>query len=113
MESSPQHASTPPANRTNNAKGGTMSGSIRLLFLVAVALLGETQLSLAQSAPSFYPWCAVNSGGRGGGGRSCYYTSREQCMTTMSGVGGYCVQNPGYRGSPQGSTGKSRKRRHS
>jgi hypothetical protein len=31
--------------------------------------------------------------------RSCYFTSYQQCMTTISGIGGYCYQNPSYRGS--------------
>jgi hypothetical protein len=27
---------------------------------------------------------------------SCYFTSREQCMTTLSGIGGYCFQSLYY-----------------
>ena len=76
-----------------------MRSSVRLVVLTTVALLGEAQLSYAQQAPYSYPWCSVSPGGRGGGGRSCYYTSQEQCLTTMSGIGGYCIQNPAYRGS--------------
>ena len=29
---------------------------------------------------------------------SCYYTSWEQCRTTMSGIGGLCVASPYYHG---------------
>jgi hypothetical protein len=68
------------------------------LFVIAAALLGETQASDAQSAYS-YPWCAIYDGSSGGGGgaMSCYYASREQCRTTMYGIGGYCVESPFYR----------------
>jgi len=46
---------------------------IIVLFLVAAALLGETQAGNAQSAYS-YPWCAIPSGGdnSGGGAMACY-----------------------------------------
>jgi len=54
------------------------------LFVIAAALLGETQASNAQS-PYSYPWCALG-GGKGSNALSCYYTSWEQCRTTMSGT---------------------------
>ena len=67
-------------------------------FVVAAALLGETEISNAQSSSS-YPWCAIY-GRRGGGAMSCYYTSWEQCRTTMLGIGGNCVQSPYYHPQP-------------
>jgi hypothetical protein len=70
---------------------------IIVLFLVAAALLGETQVSKAQS-PYSYPWCAIYLGGSGSpGAMSCYYMSWEQCWTTMRGIGGNCVASPYYR----------------
>jgi Protein of unknown function (DUF3551) len=60
------------------------------LALVTAALMGGTQTTFAQS-PYSYPWCL-----RFGGGASCYFTSKEQCMTTLFGEGGYCVQNPHF-----------------
>src|SRR5215469_10787849 len=71
---------------------------ISALFVVAAALLGETQVSSAQSAYS-YPWCSLG-GIRGSNALSCYYTSWEQCRTTMSGIGGNCVESPYYRAQP-------------
>jgi len=68
------------------------------LFLIAAGLLGESEAASAQS-PTSYPWCAriVASGADGGGdATSCYFTSREQCMTTISGVGVYCFRSPYY-----------------
>ena len=42
-----------------------------------------------------YPWCTVGTGGHH---RHCGYTSLEQCMQTVRGVGGICNRNPGYHG---------------
>jgi hypothetical protein len=70
-----------------------------LWFLAAAAaLLGSIPASHAQSAYS-YPWCARYP--RDIGGYACYYTSFEQCMTTMRGIGGYCIRSPFYRGPDQ------------
>jgi hypothetical protein len=60
--------------------------SIIALFVIAVALLGETQFSNAQS-PESYPWCGIRFT-TDGSSQSCYYTSREQCMATMFGAAG-------------------------
>jgi len=68
------------------------------LFVAAAGLLGETQLSKAQSAYS-YPWCSLG-GGRGSNALSCYFTSWEQCRATMSGRGGNCVESPYYHAPP-------------
>jgi Protein of unknown function (DUF3551) len=66
---------------------------IVVLFIVAAGLLGQTQAGKAQSAYS-YPWCSI-SGGKDAGSLTCYYTSREQCMTTQ-GIGGNCIESPYY-----------------
>jgi len=87
---------------------------ISVLFVVAAALMGETQVSNAQSAYS-YPWCSLG-GTKGSNALSCYYTSWEQCRTTMSGIGGLCVASPYYRGQaaplPRHSGMKPRHHRH-
>jgi len=90
---------------------------IIMLIVAAAALLGETQVSNAQS-PYSYPGCAVRSGTGdfGGGGMSCYYTSWEQCRTTLSGIGGNCVESPYYHAKstplPNRSLVKPRHHRH-
>jgi len=38
--------------------------------------------------------------GKDGSTTSCYFSSYQQCMTTISGIGGYCYQSPYYRGGP-------------
>jgi Protein of unknown function (DUF3551) len=63
---------------------------------LAAAVIGAPQAASAQS-PYSYPWCAklyLKSGET-----SCYYASRQLCMETVSGIGGYCYQNPAYRGA--------------
>src|SRR6516164_4276760 len=72
--------------------------SIIVLFVTAAALLGEMQVSNAQSAYS-YPWCSLG-GTKGSNALSCYYTSYEQCRTTTSGIGGYCIESPYYHAPP-------------
>jgi len=90
---------------------------IIVLFLITAALLGEMQVSNAQSAYS-YPWCAIlpGAGSGSGGAMSCYYTSWEQCRTTMSGIGGNCVESPYYHGQatplPHRAIVKAHHRRH-
>jgi Protein of unknown function (DUF3551) len=86
------------------------------LFVIAAVLLGVTQISNAQS-PYSYPLCAIPSGGdnSGGGAMSCYYASWQQCMTSLSGIGGNCVESPYYHAQPtqlpQRSLVKERHRR--
>ena len=74
---------------------------IIVLFAIAAALLGETQISNAQS-PYSYPWCAIlpGAGSGSGGAMACYYTSWEQCRTSTSGIGGNCVESPYYHSQP-------------
>ena len=61
-----------------------------------VAALLAPSISSAQSAYD-YPWCTVY---RGTGIMSCYFASRGQCMQTVSGIGGSCLQSPYYGHGP-------------
>jgi hypothetical protein len=64
------------------------------MFAGAV-LLATTASSHAQSAYD-YPWCAIYT--NRSGAQACYYTSWAQCMATMRGIGGTCIESPYYRG---------------
>ena len=66
--------------------------SITLLAFGAAALLDATHSTSAQS-PYSYPWCATYGWAAG---TSCYFTSWEQCMATISGIGGICYKSPYY-----------------
>jgi Protein of unknown function (DUF3551) len=63
---------------------------------LAAALFGAPHAASAQS-PYSYPWCAKLY--LKDAATSCYYASRQVCMETVSGIGGYCYQNPAYRGA--------------
>ena len=65
------------------------------LCVTAVILAVASRTASAQS-PYSYPWCAKYYGKLEGTG--CYFGSYQQCMMEVSGIGGYCYQNPGYRG---------------
>jgi hypothetical protein len=79
---------------------------LTLSFLTAAALIGAVAPGHAQSAYS-YPWCARYP--REIGGFACYYTSFAQCMATMRGIGGYCIQSPFYRGPAGAAPGRRNK----
>jgi Protein of unknown function (DUF3551) len=70
------------------------------LLLISAVLFGEMHAASAQS-PTSYPWCA--RGGDGDNHNICYFTSKEQCQGTTSGVAAFCFANPYYRPSPQAS----------
>jgi hypothetical protein len=62
--------------------------------LIAAVLFGENLAASAQSEDS-YPWCGIYYRD-GGGTPRCYFATREQCMASISGIGGLCVQNLRY-----------------
>jgi len=43
------------------------------------------------------PWCAIADND---GNLNCVYANEQQCLQTLSGIGGECVRNPAG-GSPQ------------
>jgi hypothetical protein len=85
---------------------------MRILSLVfaSAALMSATAPVAAQS-PYSYPWCSRQSS-RDNATTSCYFTSYQQCMTTLSGIGGYWYQSPYYEPSSQArSKGRQSPRR--
>ena len=46
-----------------------------------------------------YPWCA-QYGGTPSGPTNCGFVSFEQCLATVSGIGGFCVRNNLYQPPP-------------
>jgi Protein of unknown function (DUF3551) len=65
-----------------------------ILPLIAAALFGQNLAASAQS-PHSYPWCAIYYK-EGGGTPRCYFDTRDQCMASISGIGGSCVENLQY-----------------
>jgi hypothetical protein len=76
-----------------------MQRILAVLALGGLALLTASEPSRAEIT---YPWCAQYGGGLDGGGRNCGFWTYEQCLATISGMGGFCVANPMYRGPQPG-----------
>ncbi len=72
-----------------------LPASLKMAALLAAATAGH-----AQSAYD-YPWCAVYGNSDGPGATSCYYATREQCLQTLSGIGGTCIRSPYYGHGPR------------
>lgn len=68
---------------------------------LAIAALALPALLPASPARAYvephepYPWCA-RYGGDMAGVSNCGFVTWEQCMATVSGVGGFCERNPFY-----------------
>jgi hypothetical protein len=79
------------------------------LSLVALAL-GFAGLAFASAAQAQnYPWCAQYSG-RMGGAMNCGFVSFDQCMNTVRGMGGFCIENNTYH-PPAGKTYRSHRKK--
>jgi hypothetical protein len=65
-----------------------------LVLTICVGLVGMGRNAEAQN----YPWCAHY--GTGFGGMNCGFTTYQQCMDTVTGIGGFCMQNNTYLPSP-------------
>ena len=69
---------------------------MRILLLTLGILAAITAIGTGAQAQN-YPWCAIYGGGSAGGGRNCGFNTFEQCMATISGIGGTCQQNTTYQ----------------
>jgi Protein of unknown function (DUF3551) len=65
-----------------------------MFFVLSVAVV--TVFVGARAEAQNYPWCALYSGGRGGGATNCGFTTFQQCLDTVSGIGGFCQLNDTY-----------------
>ena len=82
---------------------------IRTIVLARLALSTTVLAQASASALPYdpYPWCAVY-GGRMSGSSNCGFSTWNQCMATVSGIGGFCQRNSFY--NPRASASRSRKR---
>jgi hypothetical protein len=67
---------------------------MRTLLFVTGMLAAAGAMSTGAQAQN-YPWCA-QYGGQNGGASNCGFTTFEQCMATLSGMGGFCDRNTQY-----------------
>ena len=68
---------------------------MRLLLLMLEIFVGTALLGSRAEAQN-YPWCAIYSGDMGGA-TNCGFTTFQQCMATVSGMGGFCQPNTQYQ----------------
>lgn len=61
-------------------------------ILVATGALGN------RAEAQNYPWCAIYDVGTEAW--NCGFVTREQCMTDVSGIGGFCEPNTQYQPPP-------------
>jgi hypothetical protein len=54
--------------------------------------------ALPASADTEYPWCAQYRNAIGA--TNCGFVTYQQCLATISGIGGMCYRNPAYPDRP-------------
>ena len=78
-----------------------------LMLGIGVCVVGLGTRAEAQN----YPWCAYYSG-KGAGGTNCGFTTFQQCLDTVSGIGGFCNVNTQYQPPPGPHAPTRLQRRH-
>ncbi len=78
-----------------------------LIFILGI-LMGIAAFNMPARSQN-YPWCAYYSGGEDGG-TNCGFTTFQQCLDTVRGIGGFCDRNTQYV-PPPGSHPATRARR--
>ncbi len=71
--------------------------------LVALATFGN------RAEAQNYPWCATYSMGTGGS-QNCGFSSFEQCMDNVRGIGRFCDRNTQYVPPAGVSSGQTRRK---
>jgi hypothetical protein len=80
--------------------------TLLLVFGISVGIVGIGNRAEAQN----YPWCAHY--GTGFESMNCGFTTFQQCLDTVRGIGGFCMQNNTYQ-PPQLLGPRSRRTRTS
>jgi hypothetical protein len=68
---------------------------MRSMRFILPALTVAALFAPGSSHADPYKWCA-DYGGNGSGGRNCGFVTWDQCMATVSGIGGFCEPNQFY-----------------
>jgi hypothetical protein len=63
-------------------------------FLFTCAVLAGMAATGTHAYAQNYPWCAYYT--VGDEARNCGFVTYEQCMASVSGIGGYCTLNTQY-----------------
>lgn len=80
------------------------------LWLATICICSAMAVESPRAEAQNYPWCANYGSSFGEGGTNCGFTTREQCLATVSGIGGSCDRNTQY--VPPSGPSAPRYRRH-
>jgi hypothetical protein len=86
-------------------------------FVIAITAVAFTTVAMPLVAPSpaaaeiIYPWCAEYSL-HGSSPMNCGFVTREQCMATISGIGGSCMKNLRYPDRAERTTRKPKRKKY-
>jgi hypothetical protein len=75
------------------------------ILLFTLAIFAVTAETGTRAQAQNYPWCAQYSGP---GGTNCGFTTFQQCMATIAGMGGFCNANTQYV-SPAGPRARNQR----
>ncbi len=81
---------------------------MRILLALSAVYIAAVATGTPAEAQN-YPWCAQYSDGMGGAS-NCGFTTFQQCLDTVRGIGGFCNPNTQYV-PPPGPHPASRARR--
>jgi hypothetical protein len=79
---------------------------MRILLVLPAILVVTAGIGTPAQAQN-YPWCATYN--VGDAAYNCGFVSREQCMATVSGIGGFCNANTQYVARAMHPAPKARK----
>ena len=68
--------------------------AVTLAMLPILATPANATSSWLRAVDTQYPWCALYSGINSS--TNCGFTTRQQCLATVSGIGGSCEPNQFY-----------------
>ena len=67
---------------------------MKLLFAILAICVGIAATTRAEAQN--YPWCSYYTSGGGGGGTNCGFTTFQQCLDNVRGIGGFWDRNTQY-----------------
>jgi Protein of unknown function (DUF3551) len=89
-----------------------MTNVSKLIFGAVIAVFTAVVFFEKPAAAQNHSWCAEYDFGSAGA-TNCGFATFQQCLATVSGVGGSCGPNPQYQSSPRLYTSVKRPRRYS
>jgi len=83
---------------------------MRVLSFI-LAILVVSALAGTRAEAQNYPWCSIYTGSMGGA-KNCGFSSFQQCMANVSGIGGFCQLNDTYS-PPSAAPARHKPHKHS